>query len=134
MIKIFVLVFVCLITYDTIPFVLKYIRIRKEGNKTKAQIISIKHATKGRAGLVPLLNYQINDKDFKGITPLYSSFTSSIYGAEIREGKEIEIFYNSKQPDECIILNDKNVLVQILFFLLVYVLFIFVILNVIKLN
>lgn len=79
MIKILSFLLVLIISYDSFPFIIKYLQIRKHRIQTKAFIISNVHASKGRSGIVPVLNYEINGRLYENIIPFYSSFTSD-YG------------------------------------------------------
>jgi len=128
MIKFGMFILVILITYDSIPFIFKYVQIRLQKLRTKANIVSIKHSTKGRSGMIPLVSYKINGDDYKEITPIYSTFTSFI-GNKIKIGLEIDVFYNSKKPYECILTRDFNVILQAAFLITIYILFILTLFN-----
>lgn len=129
--KIAMLILIILITYDSVPFLYKYVKIRKQKYKTKALIISIKHSNLGRSGLIPVVSYKVKGDNYQDITPIYSTFTSYL-GDKIQIGSELDVFYNSKKPNECIIPRDLVVILQVVFLLSFYILFILIQFNKIR--
>ncbi len=113
------------LSFDLYKFLPKYLVFRFRNKKCFALIEDLTTA-KWVLGSFPKVTYEVSGKKYKLITPFYSNFIST---NDDVIGNKIFIYYNPKDPSECVIKADFKVLVQVLVTIFVYFISIYMIIN-----
>jgi hypothetical protein len=121
------LILIIAITYESYRFLPKYIRFRNENHLCKAVMTEFTGKTLLNSfGVLPKLNYTIDDVKYEMIIPISSSFVT-VDNPVI--GNEILIYYNPNDPSECVMKADFKVLVQVFVTIIVYYMSIYLLIN-----
>ena len=113
------------LSFDLYKFLPKYL-IFRFGNKKCFALIQDLTMAKWVLGSFPKVNYEVSGKKYKLIVPFHSIFISI---NDDSVGNEILIYYNPKNPSECVMKADFKVLLQVLITIFVYFGTIYLIMN-----
>lgn len=108
--KILSIIAVIYITFESYKFLPKYFRLRFKGIKCDGEILELVNS-QWSFGVLPKVKYQVEDRYYKLIIPIHSSFVAR---NNFYIGNKVQLFVNPKNLSECVVKSDLLVLAQII--------------------
>lgn len=115
------LILVLVITYEGYKILPKYLFLRKRGVLLDANISKLQPII-GSFGVIPKVNYKINNIEYQSILPVYSSFFAQ---NNYIVGNRVQVLINPKKNEECVIKSDKLFFLQGMITILIYSAFVY---------
>ncbi len=101
------IILISLISYEIKCYFPVYFRLRLKGISVKADIVGEKIST---FGLIPIVSYDLNGVKYEKITPIESGIASRSAFPE----KDIFIYLDIENPEQCVINSDNKVIIYTL--------------------